>query len=102
MRRSVYIGLTVVTAIVGLASAWIPAPYDAVGLYVILIGLLILVLAGHRAAFRADGAGIFALWWKPVKMASEQVHESDQWPLFLGLVAALSPILSMIFRIWIA
>jgi len=65
----------------------------------IVIGLILVVVMGHRAAFRADSAGIFAFWWKPVKMATTHVDDDDQWPLFLTLVVAFSPILSIVFRI---
>ena len=99
MRISIYVGLTVFAALLGLGSAWMPPPFDSVGIYMILIGLLILVVAGHRAAFRADEAGVFAFWWGPTKMATARVHDSDQWPFFLGLVATISPVLSMISRI---
>ena len=103
MRRSIYVSLTVVAAIVGLGSAWMPPPFESVGIYMIIIGILVLVVFGHRAAFRADDAGVFAFWWKPTKMAVAQVDDSSQWPLFLGLVAAFSPILSIISRvIWLA
>ncbi|MGB5163705.1 MAG: hypothetical protein WBN61_00450, partial [Woeseiaceae bacterium] len=92
-------GLTVLAALVGLGRAWMPPPFDAVGSYMMLIGLLIMIVFGNRAAFRADSAGIFAFWWKPVKMATSKVDDSEQWPLFLGLVAAISPVLSMVSRI---
>ncbi|MDJ0939910.1 MAG: hypothetical protein QNJ00_09100 [Woeseiaceae bacterium] len=80
-----------------------PPPFESVGIYMIVIGLLVLVIFDHRTAFQADDAGIFAFWWKPAKMAAAEFDDSDQWPLFLGLVAAFSPMLSIISRIiWLA
>jgi hypothetical protein len=103
MRKSIYVGLTILAALLGLTSAWMPPPFDSFGIWMMLVGFLFVILAGHRSAFRADDAGIFAFWWKPVKMATAPVHEADHWPLVLGLVATFSPLLSMLSRIvWMA
>ena len=68
-----------------------------------IIGFLVLIGVGHRAAFRADDAGIFAFWWKPAKMATAEVDEPDHWLSLLALVATISPLVSMISRIvWLA
>ena len=103
MRNHIYAGLTVLAAILGLTSAWLPSPFESVSIYLIAIGFVIVILMGHRMAFRADDAGVFAFWWKPMKMTKAEVDDSDQWPMFLGLVAVFAPILSMLSRmIWLA
>ena len=103
MRKSIYACLIGVAALVGFGSAWMPPPFESVGIYMIVIGLLVLIVSGHRAAFQTDDAGIFAFWSKPKKMAAAQADDADHWPLFLGLVAAFSPMLSIISRIiWLA
>jgi len=80
-----------------------PEPINKLGMFLFVIGFLMLIGTGHRAAFRADGAGIFAFWWKPAKMATAEVDEPDHWPSTLALVATISPVVSMISRIvWLA
>lgn len=90
-----------VLALAGLAcmiSPWIPEPIGPRSYFVSLIGFGLLIIAGHRAAFRHDKAGIFAFWFRPVQMSKASLDSKEKQLMRVGLVLAIVPILAILLK----
>lgn len=62
-KKSLYIA--VASAAVGFVAIMLPEPYSKIGLFLFLIGFVVLIAVGHKAAFRQHKHGILSQYTDP-------------------------------------
>jgi len=87
---------------IGLAVPWLPEPLGSKGIFVALIGFLMLIVAGLRASFRESSIGIFAFWFRPSETATIELNGNERLVVRIGLTLAFAPIISIAARLVIS
>jgi len=86
-------------AVLCLVAPWLPELIGSRSYFLSLVGFVLLIVAGHRVAFRHDKAGIFAFWFRPAKMSKASLDKTEKWLMNLGLILVIVPVLSIVLRL---
>jgi hypothetical protein len=97
-NKSKPLGLHLATAVIGFSSILLPHPYSNFGILLLFLGFMLLIIIGHKAAFRQHEFGIFAWWRNPGRILGADLTQKEKQLLFLGLTLVLSVILSIIVK----
>ncbi len=87
--------LTLSVAVIGLLSAWLPAPFGFLSVVMIFTGMISLIVLGHVASFQADKSGLVAFWARPLKMSSTGINSQNKRLMLLALTMSVSAMLSI-------
>lgn len=92
------VGVLIFVFMFSALAPWLPGPFGDKALVLSLIGFAISILAGLRAAFRKEKAGIFAVYLYPNRVGAIKLDRKEIYALYVASILMFTPIVSIVVR----
>lgn len=86
-------------AIVGFLSIRLPDPYSNIGMALLILSFIVLIVIGHKVAFRTHKWGMFAQYAHPEKILGAKLSKGEKYLLLISIVIAISILASFFLDI---
>jgi hypothetical protein len=84
---------------VGAGSMMLPTPYEKLGFALFLVLFLILIVLGHKVAFRNNKYGVFAQYTHPIKLMTEKLNKNEKVLVNISIITILSIMFTLLIRV---
>src|SRR5210317_423253 len=90
--------LYAIACLVGVGSMLLPIPFEETGLILFLVAFLVLILLGHKIAYRNNKYGILEQYTHPIKLFREHVNKNEKIIMNATLYLIGGILLGFLFR----